>query len=153
MCNALTHPGKRRTQGLRAQRREATERTQPAVEAAGQNHAVVSASWPPRFESHLPLHFFKHLARVGPSCHTSFTSTKAINFRHNHTMSGQTRSQIQPGMKVRVVEKENQRTGKLTEGIVNRILTKSPHHPHGIKVLLETGVVGRVKEIVTNSPP
>jgi len=56
-------------------------------------------------------------------------------------------------MRVRVVEKENQPTGKLTEGIVKRILTKSPHHPHGIKVMLETGVVGRVKEIVTNSPP
>jgi len=55
-------------------------------------------------------------------------------------------------MRVRVVEKENQRTGKLTEGIVNRILTKSPHHPHGIKVMLEPGVVGRVKEILTNSP-
>lgn len=79
-------------------------------------------------------------------------STRAINFRHNHTMNGQRPSKIQPGMRVRVVEKENQRTGKLTEGIVNRILTKSPHHPHGIKVMLEPGVVGRVKEILTNSP-
>jgi len=51
-------------------------------------------------------------------------------------------------MKVRVVEKQNQRTGKLTDGIVQRILTKSPHHPHGIKVMLENGIVGRVKEIV-----
>ena len=65
-------------------------------------------------------------------------------------MDGQTRSQIQVGMKVRVVEKQNQRTGKLTEGIVHRILTKSPHHPHGIKVMLDDGVVGRVKEIVTD---
>jgi uncharacterized repeat protein (TIGR03833 family) len=63
-------------------------------------------------------------------------------------MDGRTRSQIQPGMKVRVVEKQNQRTGKLTEGIVHRILTKSPNHPHGIKVMLENGIVGRVKEIV-----
>jgi len=54
-------------------------------------------------------------------------------------------------MKVRVVEKQNQRTGKLTEGIVHRILTKSPHHPHGIKVMLENGIVGRVKEIVVPS--
>jgi len=61
---------------------------------------------------------------------------------------GQTRSNIQPGMRVRVVEKQNQRTGQLTEGIVQRILTKSPHHPHGIKVMLENGIVGRVKEIV-----
>jgi uncharacterized repeat protein (TIGR03833 family) len=63
-------------------------------------------------------------------------------------MNGQDRSAIQPGMKVRVVEKQNQRTGKLTEGIVQRILTKSPHHPHGIKVMLENGIVGRVKEIL-----
>jgi uncharacterized repeat protein (TIGR03833 family) len=58
------------------------------------------------------------------------------------------RSEIKPGMKVRVVEKQNQRTGKLTEGIVQRILTNSPTHPHGIKVMLESGIVGRVKEIV-----
>jgi len=67
---------------------------------------------------------------------------------HNGTMNGQTRSQIQPGMKVRVVEKQHQRNGKLTEGIVQRILTKSPRHPHGIKVMLENGIVGRVKEII-----
>jgi uncharacterized repeat protein (TIGR03833 family) len=64
-------------------------------------------------------------------------------------MNGQTRSAIRPGMRVRVVEKQNQRNGKLTEGIVQRILTNSPHHPHGIKVMLENGIVGRVKEIVT----
>jgi uncharacterized repeat protein (TIGR03833 family) len=63
-------------------------------------------------------------------------------------MDGRTRSQIKPGMKVRVVEKQNQRTGQLTEGIVERILTKSPTHPHGIKVMLDNGIVGRVKEIV-----
>jgi uncharacterized repeat protein (TIGR03833 family) len=63
-------------------------------------------------------------------------------------MDGQSRSQIQPGMRVRVVEKQNQRTGKLTEGIVQRILTNSPTHPHGIKVMLDSGIVGRVKEIV-----
>lgn len=66
-------------------------------------------------------------------------------------MDGRARSQIQTGMKVRVVEKQNQRTGKLTEGIVHRILTKSPTHPHGIKVMLDNGIVGRVKEIVTAS--
>jgi uncharacterized repeat protein (TIGR03833 family) len=63
-------------------------------------------------------------------------------------MNGQNRSQIQPGMKVRVVEKQNQRSGALTDGIVQRILTKSPQHPHGIKVMLENGIVGRVKEII-----
>jgi uncharacterized repeat protein (TIGR03833 family) len=66
-------------------------------------------------------------------------------------MNGQSRSNIQPGMRVRVVEKQNQRTGQLTEGIVQRILTKSPNHPHGIKVMLDNGIVGRVKEIVTNA--
>ena len=63
-------------------------------------------------------------------------------------MNGQNRSDIKSGMQVRVVEKQNQRTGKLTEGVVQRILTKSPHHPHGIKVMLESGIVGRVKEIL-----
>ena len=63
-------------------------------------------------------------------------------------MDGKVRADVRPGMKVRVVEKQNQRSGKLTEGIVQRILTNSPTHPHGIKVMLETGIVGRVKEIV-----
>ncbi len=66
-------------------------------------------------------------------------------------MNGQNRSDIKPGMVVRVVEKQNQRTGKLTEGIVQRILTNSPNHPHGIKVMLDNGIVGRVKEIVRTS--
>jgi uncharacterized repeat protein (TIGR03833 family) len=63
-------------------------------------------------------------------------------------VDGQTRSNIRTGLRVRVVEKQNQRTGKLTEGTVLKILTKSPDHPHGIKVMLENGIVGRVKEIV-----
>ena len=63
-------------------------------------------------------------------------------------MNGQTRSNIKPGMTVLIVLKQDQRTGKLTQGIVKDILTKSPHHPHGIKVRLESGQVGRVKEIV-----
>ena len=64
-------------------------------------------------------------------------------------MDGQTRSYIKPGIKVRIVEKQNQRSGQLTEGTVARILTKSPTHPHGIKVMLENGIVGRVKEILS----
>ena len=64
-------------------------------------------------------------------------------------MNGQNRSEIKPGMQVRVVEKQNQRTGKVTQGIVQRNLTNSPHHPHGIKVMLDNGIVGRVKEIVS----
>jgi len=62
-------------------------------------------------------------------------------------MSGTERKNIRPGMNVMVVQKEDQGTGKLTEGVVRDILTKSPHHPHGIKVRLENGIVGRVKEI------
>jgi uncharacterized repeat protein (TIGR03833 family) len=58
------------------------------------------------------------------------------------------RSQIQPGMRVAVVEKQNQRSGRLTEGLVRRILTSSPTHPHGIKVMLEDGRVGRVQAIL-----
>jgi uncharacterized repeat protein (TIGR03833 family) len=63
-------------------------------------------------------------------------------------MDGRTRSDIKPGIRVRVVEKQNQRTGQLTEGVVKQILTKSSTHPHGIKVMLDNGIVGRVKEIV-----
>ena len=63
-------------------------------------------------------------------------------------MNGQTRANIKPGMTVLIVLKQDQRTGKLTRGIVRDILTKSPNHPHGIKVRLESGEVGRVKEIV-----
>lgn len=63
-------------------------------------------------------------------------------------MDGTKRSEIKPGMIVRVVQKHHQRTGELTEGMVARLLTKSPNHPHGIKVKLESGIVGRVKEII-----
>jgi uncharacterized repeat protein (TIGR03833 family) len=65
--------------------------------------------------------------------------------------NGQTRSNIKPGMTVLIVLKQDQRTGKLTKGIVKDILTKSPNHPHGIKVRLMDGQVGRVKEIVNAS--
>lgn len=62
-------------------------------------------------------------------------------------MDGTNRANIKIGAKVMVVQKEDQRTGKLTEGIVKRILTNSPNHHHGIKVMLEDGIVGRVQEI------
>lgn len=58
------------------------------------------------------------------------------------------RSEIKPGLRVQIVEKQNQRTGKLTDGIVSRILTSSSTHPHGIKVMLEDGKVGRVQAII-----
>ena len=63
-------------------------------------------------------------------------------------MNGNKLSDIIIGMKVKIVLKVDQRTSELTEGIVKDILTKSPKHPHGIKVRLETGEVGRVKKIV-----
>ena len=62
--------------------------------------------------------------------------------------SGQNRQDVKPGARVRIVEKHNQGTGATTEGIVRDLLTRSPSHPHGIKVRLESGQVGRVKEIL-----
>jgi len=61
-------------------------------------------------------------------------------------MNGQTRASIKPGTEVKIVLKKDQRTGVLTRGIVKDILTKSPTHPHGIKVRLTSGQVGRVKQ-------
>jgi uncharacterized repeat protein (TIGR03833 family) len=59
-----------------------------------------------------------------------------------------TRAQLKPGLRVRIVLKQDQPTGKLTEGILKDVLTRSPTHPHGIKVRLMDGQVGRVKEMV-----
>lgn len=63
-------------------------------------------------------------------------------------MDGTERSSIKAGLEVQIVLKQDQRTGKLTQGIVQNILTNSPRHPHGIKVRLTDGSVGRVKHIV-----
>lgn len=62
-------------------------------------------------------------------------------------MNGQNRKDIKRGLEVEIVLKQDQRTGKMTRGIVRDILTSSPHHPHGIKVRLESGEVGRVQHI------
>jgi uncharacterized repeat protein (TIGR03833 family) len=59
------------------------------------------------------------------------------------------RNDVGTGQRVMVIEKQNQSSGRQTEGVVARILTKSPSHPHGIKVMLEDGRVGRVQAIVT----
>jgi uncharacterized repeat protein (TIGR03833 family) len=64
-------------------------------------------------------------------------------------MNGTNRSDIKSGLNVAIVLKNDQRTGKLTQGVVKDILTKSGNHPHGIKVRLQSGEVGRVKEILT----
>lgn len=63
-------------------------------------------------------------------------------------MDGRKRSNIEIGQLVEIVQKHHQRTGELTEGFVRRILTNSSNHPHGIKVKLDTGEVGRVKNII-----
>jgi len=63
-------------------------------------------------------------------------------------MEGTIRSKIKIGMEVAIVLKKDQRSGALTEGVVDKILTNSPNHPHGIKVRLITGEVGRVKKIL-----
>ena len=63
-------------------------------------------------------------------------------------MNGQNRKDIKPGVEVEIVQKQDQRSGQLTRGIVKDILTSSPQHPHGIKVRLVTGEVGRVQKII-----
>ncbi len=66
----------------------------------------------------------------------------------NDQPDGRKRKDIKVGLEVEIVQKQDQRSGNLTEGVIKRILTKSPNHPHGIKVQLETGEVGRVKNIL-----
>ena len=67
---------------------------------------------------------------------------------NNIKLDGQLRQNIQIGKHVAIVQKQDQRTGNLTEGVVKRLLTKSQNHPHGIKVQLESGIVGRVKHVL-----
>lgn len=66
-------------------------------------------------------------------------------------MDGRERKDVRPGLTVEIVLKQDQRTGRLTRGVVKDVLTKSPYHPHGIKVRLESGEVGRVKEVFNES--
>jgi uncharacterized repeat protein (TIGR03833 family) len=63
-------------------------------------------------------------------------------------MSGKLRKNIKSGLEVKVVQKQHQRSGELTTGIIKDILTNSPQHPHGIKVRLTSGIVGRVQQII-----
>ena len=64
-------------------------------------------------------------------------------------MNGTLRANIKPGQRVAIVQKQDQRSGALTEGVVKDILTNAPTHPHGIKVRLDNGIVGRVKKILS----
>ncbi|WP_299527914.1 YwbE family protein [uncultured Lutibacter sp.] len=66
----------------------------------------------------------------------------------NKNQDGTIRNNIKIGSEVEIVQKHHQRSGELTEGFVKRLLTNSPNHPHGIKVQLETGEVGRVKKVL-----
>ncbi len=66
-------------------------------------------------------------------------------------MDGTKRSTIRPGLRVQIVQKQDQSSGKLTEGLVKDILTNSSSHPHGIKVRLTNGIVGRVKQILSQA--
>ena len=76
------------------------------------------------------------------------TVSGTANIHIERKMDGTKRKDIQIGSEVEVVQKHHQRTGELTRGFVKKILTKSPEHPHGIKVMLEDGIVGRVKKIL-----
>ncbi len=76
------------------------------------------------------------------------TCMKPKNKPREIIMSGNIRANIKAGIEVNIVLKQDQRTGNLTNGVVKDILTKSPNHPHGIKVRLDSGEVGRVKEII-----
>lgn len=66
----------------------------------------------------------------------------------NNKPDGRNRKDIQIGLNVEIVQKQDQQTGKLTKGVVKKILTKSANHPHGIKVQLESGEVGRVNNVL-----
>lgn len=71
-----------------------------------------------------------------------------IDMKKGEKMNGQNRADVKIGAKVKIVLKADQRTGKLTEGTVGKILTNSSFHPHGIKVMLTDGQVGRIQEII-----
>jgi uncharacterized repeat protein (TIGR03833 family) len=69
-------------------------------------------------------------------------------FKRLEVVEGTRRADVKPGINVRVELAEDKRTGRLTEGKVKEVLTSSPNHPHGIKVVLENGLVGRIKQII-----
>jgi uncharacterized repeat protein (TIGR03833 family) len=87
-------------------------------------------------------------ARPGNTADPAASPKPGVGPAKESEMDGRNRMDIKPGSRVKVVQKQDQRSGKLTEGIVREILTNSPTHPHGIKVRLVSGIVGRVKEIL-----
>lgn len=91
-----------------------------------------------------PLPLFKRYASINSYCKLGHL----LQSKHESDMNGTVRSNIKAGVRVKIILKKDQRSGVLTEGIVKDILTSSPSHHHGIKVRLEDGQVGRVKEIL-----
>lgn len=77
-----------------------------------------------------------------------FKTTMMLANKRGEKMNGQNRADVKIGAKVKIVLKSDQRTGKRTEGTVEKILTKSSFHPHGIKVMLTDGQVGRIQEFI-----
>ncbi len=90
-----------------------------------------------------------HTALVPSSQDICMMGENSSNNSEFNTMNSIERVNIKPGLHVLIIMKQDQRSGKTTEGIVKDILTKSPTHPHGIKVRLESGEVGRVQKIIS----
>jgi len=91
---------------------------------------------------------YYHLKMILHPFYHSVIEKLTQKYKKGINMDGTKRSDIKPGIKVSIVLKKDQRSGNLTEGTVQDILTNSPNHHHGIKVRLESGDIGRVKEIL-----
>jgi uncharacterized repeat protein (TIGR03833 family) len=114
--------------------------------------AIVLPDYPPRVALRLPG-AINITPRWGLPSDSSFPCSRFVIYlchsKKLFLMDGRNRNDIKPGIKVKIVLKQDQYSGKLTDGIVKDILTNSPNHPHGIKVRLQNGLIGRVKEILT----
>ena len=85
---------------------------------------------------------------IEPCCERSEPLEQQYTKVNNNMSDGTNRNNIEVGLEVDIVQKHHQRSGELTRGVVQKILTKSSNHTHGIKVSLESGEVGRVKNII-----
>ena len=85
---------------------------------------------------------------MNKNCQLHIDKLKNDEWMENEMLDGRNRKNIQIGQQVEIVQKHDQRMAKLTEGVVKRILTKSANHPQGIKVQLESGEIGRVKNVL-----
>ena len=123
-----------RTEALATVAKAAGNSYSPHLQLRHQGSTLQISIFNTRFSAHKNIHCLEEFRPFGGN---------GINVMNiiNH-------KKIKPGLHVLIVLKKDQRSGKLTEGIVKDILTKSPTHPHGIKVRLESGEIGRVKEIL-----